>query len=223
MMKIGDIDLDYLGYSGFSVLGGKGIKIVVDPCNISESRASGKADVVLITHNHRESCSIKDIERVVREDGKTCVICPADCQSKILKLRGVRIEVVEVGDKIDMGSIKVETVPAYNKYRDDHPKSEGWLGYLIKIGNTVIYHAGDTDFIPEMQRLSGYGKRGNSFVVLLPVSGKTVMNAEQASDAASLISPDLAVPMGYKSKEDALDFVEFCKEKNIKAEILEKV
>ena len=156
-MRIGDVDLDYLGHSGFSILCKMGVRIVVDPCNIANSRMKEKADIVLITHGHRESCSIKDIERVVRDDGKTQVICPADCQSKILKLKGVGIEVVEVGDKIEMPGLRIEAFPAYNKYRDDHPKSEGWLGYLIKLGNTVIYHAGDTDFIPEMQKLSGYG------------------------------------------------------------------
>ena len=219
----GSVRLEFLGHSGF-LLEKDGKRIAIDPCNISDSKI-GKVDVVLITHSHHNSCSIKDIERVVDKEKGTVVICPADCQSKILKLQGVKIEIAEVGDKMDFldGGMKVETFPAYNKYRDDHPKSEGWLGFVIKTNDVVVYHAGDTDFIPEMQKLSGYGKRDNEFIALLPVSGKSVMNVDQASDAASIISPDLVIPMRYDSLEDAEKFVELCKEKGLKSQILEKI
>ena len=102
------------------------------------------------------------------------------------------------------------------------------MGYVVKMGSVIVYHSGDSDFIPEMQKLSGYGKHGNEFVALLPVSGKFVMNADDAIEVASLISPDLAIPMSYGvgpagTLEDAEHFVEGCKEKNIKAEILERI
>ena len=86
MMEIGDVDLDYLGHSGFSILCKMGVRIVVDPCNIANSRMKEKADIVLITHGHRESCSIKDIERVVRDDGKKFYCCLGVlCQIKNLE------------------------------------------------------------------------------------------------------------------------------------------
>ena len=145
-----------------------------------------------------------------------------------MKIEGIRLEVIEIGDKIDLGNIKVEAVAAYNKDKEFHPKSEGWLGYVIKYGEVILYHAGDTDFIPEMSKLSGYGKHGNKFVALLPVSGTYVMDVEEAAEAASVISPDLAVPMHYGAGvagtiEDAKRFIELCKEKGLKAEILEKI
>jgi len=34
-----------------------------------------------------------------------------------------------------------------------HPKNEGWLGYIIKMNNTVVYHTGDSDKIPEMGKI----------------------------------------------------------------------
>ncbi len=222
-MDINGVKIDFLGHDGFRIQNSK--TIVIDPYQISDK--VGKADILLITHGHYDHCSIEDIKKVV-ENG-TIVVCTADCQSKITEVSEVQvnIQVVEVGETIDLGNIKVECVPAYNKNKDYHPKSEGWLGYLIKIGNLIIYHAGDSDFIPEMQKLSGYGKHGNKFVALLPVSGKYVMDAEEAAEAASIINPDLAIPMHYGAGvagtiEDAKRFVELCKEKNIKAEILEK-
>ena len=79
-----------------------------------------------------------------------------------------------------------------------------------------------------MQKLSGYGKHGNEFVTLLPVSGKYVMDVEEAVEAASILNPSLAIPMHYGSGvagtiEDALRFVELCMEKNVKAVLLEKI
>jgi len=231
--KDGVVRLDFLGHAGFLITigngsAGNGKRIVIDPYNVSDNVAKeSRADVILITHSHYDHCSIKDVEKLVDSEKGSVVICPADCQSKIMKIEGVQLEVVEVGDKIDLagGSIKVEVIPAYNKYKDYHPKSEGWVGYVIKTGNVVVYHSGDSDFIPEMQKLSGYGKHGNEFIALLPVCGKQVMDAEEAADAASVISPDIAIPMKYEAGniDNAKVFADLCKERNIRAELLEKI
>ncbi len=220
-MEIGDVNLEFLGHSGFLITGDK--RIVIDPY---KAKDIGKADLILITHGHYDHCSIEDIEKLV-EPG-TVVVCTADVQSKILKLEGIDLQIIEAGDKLDLDDIRIEVIPAYNLRKEYHPKSEGWVGYIIKIGNVIIYHTGDSDFIPEMKNLTGHGKKENEFVALLPVSGKYVMTAEQAAEAASVISPDLAIPMHYGAGVagtigDAERFVELCKEKNIKARIMEKI
>ena len=217
-MEVGDVKIEFLGHSGFLISSnGSSKKIVIDPYNVS-GNVNEKADVILITHSHYDHCSIKDIEKLSKQGTK--IIMPADCQSKVVKVEGVNLEIVEVGDKIDLPGLKIEAVAAYN--------SEGWVGFLIKMKNVIVYHSGDSDFIPEMKKLSGYGKHGNEFVALLPVSGKYVMDATEAAEAASVISPDLAIPMHYGagvagSLEDAEYFVELCKEKGLRAEILEKM
>jgi L-ascorbate metabolism protein UlaG (beta-lactamase superfamily) len=140
----------------------------------------------------------------------------------------VEMQIIEVGDELEFEGVKVTAVPAYNIDKEFHPKSEGWMGYIIKHGNVIIYHAGDTDKIPEMEKLTGYAKQGNEFVVLLPVSGNYVMSAEEAASVASMLNPTLAIPMHYGAGvagtvDDALRFVKLCKEMNLRAEILAKV
>jgi L-ascorbate metabolism protein UlaG (beta-lactamase superfamily) len=100
------------------------------------------------------------------------------------------------------------------------------MGFILKFENIIIYHAGDTDKISEMEKLTGYGKQGNEFVALLPVGGNYTMNAEEAASAASVIKPNFAIPMHYGavagSEKDADDFVKFCSELGVKAVKLEK-
>jgi len=222
-MQINNIKLDYLGHSGFLIQTQNKI-LAIDPYNVS-ARVP-KADIILITHSHYDHCSIKDIEKISKPN--TTIIIPADAQSKITKIKEIQMEIIEPGDNVEIAKIKIQAVPAYNTNKSFHEKKEGWLGYIIKTDSTIIYHAGDTDKIPEMRSLTGYGKHGNQFIALLPVSGKFVMTAEEAAEVASLLSPDLAVPMHYGAGiagtlEDAKHFVELCKEVNIKAEILEKI
>ncbi len=220
-MRIGDVDIKWLGHAGFLIK--NSLSIYIDPYNLSEDNTEEKADLILITHSHYDHCSLEDLNKIVQE--KTRIICPPDCQSKIAKFNvPVKIDLIEPGQEIDLGTIKISTIPAYNVDKDFHPKNSNWVGYLIKIKNTLIYHAGDTDKIPEMQKLTGF--QAENFIALLPVGGRFTMDAEEAAEAAELIKPTLAIPMHYGSiigsEEDAKEFVELCEEKGIKARILEK-
>jgi L-ascorbate metabolism protein UlaG (beta-lactamase superfamily) len=223
-MEIKGISIEFLGHSGF-VLGKTGGKrIAIDPYNVSSG--VDPVDLILITHSHYDHCSIKDISALARSG--TVVVGPADVQSKLTKVRDIEIQIIEVGEEFEFGNFRVEALSSYNVGKEFHPKSEGWLGYLIKFSGVIVYHAGDSDKIPEMSRLTGYGKHGNEFVALLPVSGTYVMDAEEAAEVASLLSPDLVIPMHYGAgvagtKEDAQRFAELCKGLGLKAEVLEKI
>ena len=222
-MDINDIRLEFLGHSGFLISSEKGKRIAIDPYNLSENIE--KADIILITHSHYDHCSIKDIAKLAKPG--TTIIIPPDVQSKITKINDVQMQIIEVGDELELSGIKIEAFCAYNVDKDFHPKSEGWLGYLLKLGNVILYHAGDTDRIPEMEKLTGYGKKENTFVMILPVSGTYVMNAEEAAAVASAVNPDIAIPMHYGAGvagtiDDAKRFVELCKNSGLRAEILEK-
>ena len=219
-MKWGNVDLKWLGHAGFCIQA-SGKRIYIDPL---DCKSQGEADIILISHSHFDHCSLPDLEKITK-DG-TIIILPASAQSTITKLnKKIQMQIVEPGDSLDLG-IKIETLPAYNLHKPFHPKSESWLGYLIKTENTIIYHSGDTDLIPEMEKLTGYGKKGNEFIVLLPVGGKYTMDAEDAAKAASLLKPSIAIPMHWGSvigaQTDAENFVNLCDAQGIKAQILQK-
>ena len=79
------------------------------------------------------------------------------------------------------------------------------LGFIVTIEGVRIYHAGDTDFIPEMKSIK-------TDIALLPVSGTYVMTAAEAVQAALAIKPAIAIPMHFNaivgSEKDAALFKE---------------
>lgn len=216
-MKFQNIDIKWLGHSGFLIEAGEKI-IYIDPFQLNNG--GEKADIILITHPHYDHCSVEDISKIVK-DG-TVIICPADCQSKIAKLdEGIELKIIDVGQTVEVDRIAIGGVPAYNTNKPQHPKSERWLGYLIKINGMTVYHAGDTDLTPEIGKLKGKVK-----IALLPVGGSFTMNFKEAAKAASIINPEVAIPMHYGSiigsDSDAENFIKLCEKQGIRAETLEK-
>lgn len=221
-MQIRDVEIKWLGHAGFMIKNSR--VIYIDPYDISNNNE--KADLILITHSHYDHCSIADIQKLVKDGTK--IISTADCQSKIAKLEiPVKMEIVEPGQELDFGNVKISTLPAYNIDKHFHPKEEAWVGFVVKVNDVLIYHAGDTDIIPEMQKLTGHSGSDKEFVVLLPVGGRFTMTAEEAAEAAKIIKPNLAIPMHWGtiigSEEDAREFVQFCEEAGINAKIMEKL
>lgn len=220
-MKIGDVNIKWLGHAGFLIENSS--VIYIDPYQIKEGLS--KADYILLTHDHFDHCSFVDLNKIIKEG--TRVIIPAGCQSKVARFSvPVRMQVVESGQELDFGILKIDVFPAYNTDKSFHPKGHGFVGYLIKINGNLIYHAGDTDVIPEMQKLTGHNSQAKNFVALLPVGGRYTMTPEEAVEAAKIIKPNVVIPMHWGSvvgsKEDAEEFKELCKEEGINCEILEK-
>jgi L-ascorbate metabolism protein UlaG (beta-lactamase superfamily) len=220
-MKIGEIEIKWLGHSGFLIRNHR--IIYIDPYNIKPDLE--KADIILITHSHYDHCSVSDIKSIVKKGTK--ILVTADSQSKITRMDiPIDIQIVEPNQELNFGELKISTLPAYNLDKPYHPKEEGWVGFVIKMNDVIIYHAGDTDFIPEMQKLTGHKQLDKKFIALLPIGGKFTMNAEEAAEAAKLIKPSLAIPMHYGAiigdNSDAEEFVKLCKENGIDAIIPEK-
>ena len=171
--------MTWLGHDCFRIDGSK--TVYIDPYNIEPGK---KADLLLVTHDHFDHCSPEDIDKIVQPE--TVLITEKDAAKKL----SGNVKTIEPGDSLAVGDVKIEAVPAYNTNKDFHPKANGWLGFILEMDGVRIYHAGDTDFIPEMEDL-------NVDIALLPVSGTYVMTADEAVKAALAIDPGVAVPMHY--------------------------
>lgn len=172
--------LHWLGHDGFR-LDATGGPIYWDPFEISGGPA---ASLILITHDHYDHCSPDDVAKIQGPD--TVIVTEKQAAAKL----SGQVKVVKPGDSLEAAGVQIRSVPSYNTDKQFHPKSNAWLGFIITVDGVTIYHAGDSDFIPEMKDL-------DVDVALLPVSGTYVMTAEQAVQAALAIKPGLAIPMHY--------------------------
>ena len=200
--------LTWLGHDGYCLKTAEKV-IYFDPFELT-AKDLAPADIIFITHEHRDHFSPDDLEKI--ETDQTVFVT-----DKVVaeKLSG-DVRVVAPGESKDIEGIFVEAVPAYNLNKAFHPKENAWLGFIVTIDGVRIYHAGDTDYIPEMKEFC-------ADIALLPVSGTYVMTAQEAVQAALAIKPQIAIPMHYDSivgtSDDALSFAEALKGK-IRVEIL---
>ncbi len=168
-----------------------------------------KANIILFTHHHVDHCYPSSFNKMLTPN--TALIGPKICTDKI----GTELKVITPGDEIKIGDIQIQAVNAYNSKRFRtagkpwHPKGEG-VGYLITIEDNVIYYAGDTDLIPEMQKL------GSIIMAILPIGDKFTMNLEEAIEAAQIISPKTVIsmhlresnPEEFKEKLESISTIE---------------
>ena len=182
----------WLGHDCFRIDAAK--TIYIDPYQIS---SGSEADLILITHEHFDHCSPDDVAKI--QHSGSVIVTEKDSAAKL----SGDVRVIKVGESLSVDAVNIEAVAAYNTNKDFHPKSKGWLGFIVEIEGVKVYHAGDTDFIPEMKDI-------DVDIALLPVSGTYVMTAEEAVQAALAINPKIAIPMHYGAivggDQDPLNF-----------------
>lgn len=175
--------LQWLGHDGF-LLQAAGQTIYFDPFQLSGELPS--ADLILVSHDHFDHCSPEDIEKIQRLD--TVIVTEVQSAKKMTG----KVQTMLSGESCMVNGIGISAVESYNINKKFHPRKNKWLGFIVTVEGVKIYHAGDTDLIPEMKDI-------DADIALLPVSGTYVMTADEAVQAALDIAPQVAVPMHFGS------------------------
>lgn len=167
-----------------------------DPFHIEGEPHDG--DIVFVTHEHFDHFSPEDIKKVAK-DG-TALILPAGMAGQEKEAGLNRAEFLKPGDRTEVLGVSVEAVAAYNIGREFHVRDKNWLGYVVTMGGTRYYVAGDTDANEENRQVA-------CDVAVVPVGGKFTMDAKEAAAFVNGIKPKCAIPSHYGSvvgtEEDA--------------------
>lgn len=172
-------NIHWLGHASFRIDNAQ--VIYIDPWKLKTFKP---ADLILVTHAHHDHFSPDDIKKIAGPE--TVIVCPFDCAGQVPG----QMRSIAPGQAIQVGDVRVEAVPSYNTNKPNHPKEHGNVGYVVEVGGQRIYHADDTDVIPEMADV-------RCDVALLPVGGTYTMNAEEAAQSLAQIRPKMAVPMHW--------------------------
>lgn len=185
----GDLVITFVGH-GTLMLTFAGKVIHIDPWSrLANYSKMPKADMILITHGHRDHLDLKAVESIRTK--KTQVVLTENCASRVKG--GV---VMDNGDVKTVGGLKIEAVPAYNiahmrsKGVPFHPKGVG-NGYIITFGDKRVYVAGDTENTPEIKKLKDID------IAFLPMNLPYTMTPEMVADASKAIKPKTLYPYHF--------------------------
>jgi len=214
--------LRYLGHAAFEIHTSSK-RILIDPFlkeNPAGIRPLEKADIVFVTHEHYDHCAPDDIRKNISSGA--IVVASEECAAK---LADFKTKLVRPGTKGSLADVSYETIPAYNvdKFREPgipfHPKGHK-VGFVIDTDSKRIYHAGDTDFVPEMKELAAQ----NIDVALLPIGGHFTMGIDEAVEAAKAVNAKLTIPMHYNTMQmiqaDPNEFVAKLNAAGLKGKVL---
>lgn len=187
--SVGKLEITFIGHGTLMfTFGGKVIH--VDPwTKLADYTKLPKADVIFLTHEHRDHLDLKALG-IVRTE-KTKLVLTSTC--------AIQVEggiVMSNGDVKSIEGLKIEAVPAYNivhkrsSGQPFHPRGRG-NGYVITFGDKTVYVAGDTENIPEMKELKGID------IAFLPMNVPYTMTPEMAADAARSFKPKILYPYHY--------------------------
>ncbi len=176
-----------------------GEDIFIDPYNI---KGDYKAKVILITHNHYDHFSPKDIDKIISKD--TLFIASVDVAEELKKLYKNKVFALNPYQEVTLDEIKVETFPSYNVNKNFHKKEYNWLGYKIDYRDLTYAILGDCDENEDNRKIK-------CDVLLLPIGGVYTMDGVEAGRLAKKIAPKLAIPTHYNlivgSKKEEADFI----------------
>ena len=185
----GNLEVTFIGH-GSLMFTFNNIVIQVDPFSkLADYSTFPKANLILITHGHRDHLDPSALEKV-RTD-RTILILTETCSAKVSG--GI---VMKNGDVETVGGLIIEAIPAYNlvHMRSEgvpfHPKGIG-NGYVITFGDIRVYVAGDTENIPEMKNLK------NIDYAFLPMNLPYTMTPEMVADAAKAFKPKVLYPYHF--------------------------
>jgi len=157
--------------------------IYIDPWVVPEGEPP--ADFIFLTHAHFDHFDLPTIGRLRMPH--TVVIAPPDVAQQ---LSGEHVIAVGPNEQRTIDHLQFQTVPAYNLKKHFHPKENNWVGYILTTNGERIYHAGDTDAIPEMNDIS-------CDIALLPIGGTYTMNVPEAVKAAKILKAPRIIPMHF--------------------------
>lgn len=194
--------ITWLGHACF-LLGGSR-RVLIDPF-IPSGSFEVNPDLVVLTHGHGDH-----VGEAIAIRRKTIAVNEI---AKFLSSRGIDAEGMNVGGTISVDGVDVTMTPAIHS---------SWLeaggvccyggvacGYVIKMDDLRVYHAGDTALFSDMKLI---GELYRPDVALLPIGGRFTMGPREAMIAASYIGAPVVIPMHYSTWPAILqDPVEFKK------------
>jgi L-ascorbate metabolism protein UlaG (beta-lactamase superfamily) len=201
------MEIKFHGHACFELSDGD-TTVLVDPfLKPNNPKAVASADDVEPTHiaiTHGHADHIADAVPVAKRTGAHCVAM-VELANWLDSQGADAVSDPNLGGTVEFDWGYISLVPAWHTNTipgsDDAPFSAEHgisigvpSGLVIKIGETTVYHAGDTCLFSDMKLIA---QRSDIDVVLLPIGGHYTMDRHDAVVAAEFVGAATVIPMHY--------------------------
>jgi L-ascorbate metabolism protein UlaG (beta-lactamase superfamily) len=191
------MEIKFHGHACFELSEGD-TTVLVDPFLAPNNpKAEATAEDVEPTHiaiSHGHADHIADAVAVAKRTGAHCVAVVE--LVNWLGSQGVEQTTdPNIGGTVEFEWGYISLVPAWHTNTTPDGTAIGIsTGLLVKIGETTVYHAGDTCLFGDMKLIA---QRSDVNVALLPIGGHYTMDRRDAVIAAELVGAPTVIPMHY--------------------------
>jgi L-ascorbate 6-phosphate lactonase len=183
MFAVMAVVVTWLGQAGFRFeMGGR--RILVDPFfaehedrtypPLSIDEFGAGIDWLLVTHEHIDHLDPFSLREVAARSEALTVVAPAPLEGMVREaVPDVAFTGVARGDRVELpGAGRCTVVPAVHgrTVADGYSDDPRFVGYVLDLGETSVYHAGDT-LVTDALRAALRPLRVD--VALLPINGRT--------------------------------------------------
>lgn len=169
----------WFGQSAILITTDVGRRIYIDPIQLPPD--APPADYIFLTHPHGDHFNVKVVEKIRRQG--TRIVAPRN-------MNAPATDALEIGEDRTFGDLRVKTYPAYNQRGFPHPRSKGWVGYLLTFDGFSLYHGGDSDAAAEIAGMK-------PDLAFLPIAGFVSFSVQAGVEAARGVGAVLTVPIHY--------------------------
>src|SRR5918997_4186686 len=190
------VDIRFLGHACFELTAGD-TTVLIDPFLSQNPKAAAQPDevepdVILLTHGHFDH--IGDTVDIAKRTGAT-VVAIAEVANELSDDGVENVFDPNLGGtvKFDWGWVKL--VPAWHTAVTPKGTPHTPAGLLVNIGDTLVYHLGDTCLFSDLQLIARRGDHVD--VAIVPIGGHYTMDRHDAVAAVEFVHPTTVIPCHY--------------------------